>query len=65
MCIAHVYRRMHPQVEKTNDDSVRLKILQTALTLLQNVDYVDDEVSAHRTPSPKVTAATLHATPLP
>jgi hypothetical protein len=33
------------QVERSNEDSVRLKILQTALTLMQNPAYADDEVS--------------------
>lgn len=32
------------QVEKTSDDTVKLKILQTALTLLQNPRNVDDKV---------------------
>lgn len=32
------------QVEKSSDDTVKLKILQTALTLLQNPHNVDDKV---------------------
>lgn len=32
------------QVERSNDDTVRLKILQTALTLLQSPSAMDDEV---------------------
>jgi hypothetical protein len=32
------------QVEKNSDDTVKLKILQTALTLLQNPRSVDDKV---------------------
>lgn len=35
------------QVEKSSDDTVKLKILQTALTLLQNPHNVDDKVCQH------------------
>lgn len=35
------------QVEKSSDDTVKLKILQTALTLLQNPHNVDDKVLLH------------------
>lgn len=34
------------QVEKSSDDTVKLKILQTSLTLLQNPHNVDDKVRA-------------------
>eukprot|EP00775_Hariotina_reticulata_P011566 gene11566-11710_t len=34
------------QVERTGDDTVKLKILQTALTLLQNPSNVDDQEGA-------------------
>jgi hypothetical protein len=33
------------QVERSSDDTVKLKILQTALTLLQNPSNADDQVS--------------------
>lgn len=36
------------QVERSHDDNVKLKILQTALTLLQNPSYADDEVGECR-----------------
>jgi hypothetical protein len=32
------------QVERSSDDTVKLKILQTALTLLQNPTSADDQV---------------------
>lgn len=32
------------QVERSSDDTVKLKILQTALTLLQNPSNADDQV---------------------
>lgn len=37
------------QVEKSSDDTVKLKILQTALTMLQNPDNADDQVIQQQT----------------
>jgi hypothetical protein len=36
------------QVERSSDDTVKLKILQTALMLLQNPSNADDQVSVLR-----------------
>jgi Dimerisation and cyclophilin-binding domain of Mon2 len=35
------------QVERNPDETVRLKMLQTALTLLQDSDHADDQVLHH------------------
>lgn len=38
------------QSEKQNDESVKLRILQTALTLMQNPQHADDAVSGNLHP---------------
>lgn len=43
-CHAH---NADTQVERSSDDTVKLKILQTTLTLLQNPHIVDDKVGVY------------------
>jgi hypothetical protein len=49
-------------VEKSSDDTVKLKILQTALTLLQNPRNVDDKVGLLASLLPPVPIFTVRAT---
>jgi hypothetical protein len=49
------------QVEKSGDETVKLKILQTALTLLQSPSALDDEVRMRARARARMRGARLHA----
>ena len=50
LCLSQVLKsrlRTHVQVEKMHDEGVQLKVLQTALTLMQSTTLAQNEVKSH------------------